>query len=222
MPESKVEFFKSGLFEGFEDEMGRIAKTVDGILRGYSKTQSAINRCKYIESLFLDYKKGLFEEIRAAGPKNEETDLFLIHMLDRLNINNLLLADLQTRVLRRAIYCKLINNLELNQMKIAGLYAYWFNKLHPIVVSSPSDDLERLAPKYEDYLHRVNEFFAFHIVYNIFVEQYGKPSKGLAEYMERFTHALRYRSFTEDSLMLLTESLGKEAFYLASMSKKIP
>jgi hypothetical protein len=35
------------------------------------------------------------------------------------------------------------------------------------------------------------------------------------DYQEQFIHAIRFRSFTEDSMMLLTESLGIEGFNLA-------
>ena len=38
------------------------------------------------------------------------------------------------------------------------------------------------------------------------------PIKG---YQEKFAHAVRFRAFTEDSTMLLAESLGKEGFDLA-------
>lgn len=216
MPESQVEFFKSGLLEGFEKEVNQIMSDVQGIIERYPQSQVGIDRCKYIETLFISFQTSLFEEIREAGPKDEETLIFLEHFLGRPRMNFGLLASLQTRVIRRAIYCKVINRLELNQMKIAGLYAFWFNKIHPIVINNPSPGMKPLARKYENYLQEINERFAFFIIYNIFTNQYGKPSHSIEGYQERFVHALRFRSFTEDSLMLLTESLGKEAFTLAS------
>ena len=66
----------------------------------------------------------------------------------------------------------------------------------------------------ENSLQEINERFAFHIIYSTFVKLNGKTMP-IVGYQEKFVHAVRFRAFTEDSMMLLAESLGKEGFDFA-------
>jgi hypothetical protein len=100
-------------------------------------------------------------------------------------------------------------------MKQAGLYAYWFAKIRPITIEEPESGMSELSEEWENHLQEINERFAFHIIYSAFVKLNGKPMPKLG-YQEKFIHAVRFRAFTEDSMMLLAESLGKEGFELAT------
>ena len=155
-------------------------------------------------------------EAMPASELNQETKEFLEQFMSRANMNMQQLALLQMRVFRRGLYCNFINGLELNQMKIAGLYAYWFNKIQPIQIDHAELGAPKLKSKQEDYLHALNEYFGFHIIYNAFIVEHGKPKHDISQYQKKYITAVRFRSFSEDGMMLLAESLGNEAFLLAS------
>jgi hypothetical protein len=126
----------------------------------------------------------------------------------RIHLDPNLLGVVLTRSFRRVLYCRCFNGIELAQMKQAGLYAYWIVKIHPIVIDTIPGDLEKLGNPLEKAVQEINERFALHIVRSFFRDQFGKTLSYTDEYQKHFVHAARMRSFTEDSMMLVTESLG--------------
>jgi hypothetical protein len=201
----------SGLFKGIEEEVSSCVNDVQRALAAYPASTAGKNAYLDLEGRFYKFFAQVFEEIRASGA--DEAQQFYSHAL-RLKLNGKLLALVVLRAFRRILYCKCFNAMELNQMKQAGLYAYWFAKIKPIIVEEPSSAMCELSDEWENHLQEINERFAFHIIYSAFVEQNGRTMPN-TDYQEKFVHAVRFRSFTEDSMMLLAESLGKEGFELA-------
>jgi hypothetical protein len=93
-------------------------------------------------------------------------------------------------------------------MKQAGLYAYWIAKMHPIIIAEAPKELDKLDNALEKGLQGINERFAFYIVCAFYKDEFHRDISNATDYQKHFVHALRFRSFTEDSMMLATESLG--------------
>jgi hypothetical protein len=203
----------SGSFKGIETKVDESMGSVQLVLSSYPTSQAGKNSYSNIEGFYYKWLAEYFKEVRSAG--SDESKVFMDHLVGRLHLNDKLLAVALMRVFRRVLYCKSFNAMELNQMKQAGLYAYWLTKLHPIIINEPSADMRAIDDLWENRLQEINERFAFHLILSVFIRQYGRPGQGIKGYRERFVHAVRFRSFTEDSMMLLVESLGKEAFDLA-------
>jgi hypothetical protein len=136
-----------------------------------------------------------------------ENRLYYEHLACRLDLDRYLLADALMRSFRRALYCKCFNGLELAQMKQAGLFAYWIAKIRPVKISIQPAGLPDLSFSQEKSIQETNERFAFSIVRSFYKLEFGRELPNPTEYQEHFVHALWYRSFTEDSMMMVTESL---------------
>jgi hypothetical protein len=201
----------SGQFKGIEDKVASCTENVQDVLASYPTSEAGRNVYFDIEGRYYKFYKKVFEEIRNSA--SEESRTFHGHAL-RLKLDGKLLSLVIFRAFRRMLYCKCFNAMDLNQMKQAGLYAYWLAKLKPIVIEAPTPDMTELSDEWENCLQEINERFAFHIIYSAFVNLNGK-SMPIQHYQEKFVHAVRFRTFTEDSMMLLAESLGKEGFELA-------
>jgi hypothetical protein len=211
----------SGLFKGIDSEIKACTESIQIALRAYESSQAARNSFCQIDREFYKYQQALIEALLAVG--SPETRVCLGHLSGRSSLNTTLLSLALMRVYRRVLYCKSFNDIHLNQMKLAGLHAYWLNKLHPIVISAPTRDMGEISDEFEKQLHEINERFGFHLIMSAFEKERGIPKDAYGNpidtqpYQERFVHALRFRSFTEDSMMLLAESLGREGFQLASI-----
>jgi hypothetical protein len=198
--------FGSGLFDGMEAEVSAGADTIGSILRGYPFSNAGRAAKAVFSNNYWHFFGTICEGLRQS---NGEASLLLrAHMVGRLYFDPNLLGLVLYRSFRRVLYCKCFNGIELAQMKQAGLYAYWITKMHPIVVNKAPDELEKLSAPLEKGLLEINERFAFYLIRAFFRDEFGRELPNSDEYQKHFVHAARMRSFTEDSMMLVSESLG--------------
>jgi hypothetical protein len=159
-----------------------------------------------LSGAYYHFYKDLWEGLEQVG---EPPSLLLKeHIATRLSLDLNMLGVALYRAFRRVLYCKCFNDIELAQMKQAGLYAYWIAKIHPIVIGKRPDDLDELNNDLERGLQEINERFAFYLIRAFYKEEFNHGLLNSIDYQNHFVHAVKFRSFTEDSMMLVTESLG--------------
>jgi hypothetical protein len=210
--------FLAGLFDGLEDDVTTSADGIGKILADYSSSKAG----KALKAAFSgeyyhfigDLIEG-FTQIEERGnsqTEKQQARLFKLHFAARVavpgNLDLNMLSMALVRAFRRVLYCRCFNGILLAQMKQAGLYAYWIAKMHPIIIGQAPDDLEKLSIELEGALQEINERFAFHIVNSFYKDNFHRSLSNSSDYQSHFVHAVKYRSFTEDSMMLVTESLG--------------
>jgi hypothetical protein len=196
----------TGVFDDLEQEIVSSAHAIALILEKYSSSQSGKAQIATFSGVYYLFFKDLWEGIDQIG--SLQSDLLKTHLIARLSLDLNILGTVLYRSFRRALYCRCFNGIELAQMKQAGLYAYWISKLRPVVIGKAPEDLEGLSNDLERGVQEINERFAFHIVNAFYKVEFGKSLLSCADYQSHFVHAIKYRSFTEDSMMLVTESLG--------------
>lgn len=197
----------SGVFSGIDLDVEKAASQIQSILKEFpssdgGKQLKAIFSCTY-EHFYKNIWEGL------ANIDKEQAKLLQIHMVSRLKLDLNILCVALYRAFRRALYCKCFNGIELSQMKQAGLYAYWITTMHPIIIDEKPKNIDALPPKLEIGLQEINERFAFYVVSLFYKDEFGRKLSETSQYQTHFVHAIKYRSFTEDSMMLVTESLGE-------------
>jgi hypothetical protein len=191
------------------------AQTIQNILDQFEASEEAIEWYIIIEKVLYDYI-----QLRANRAKDDTQELSYDVMMgvhDRVRVTSAVLSDAISRTFRRALYCKCFNEIGLTEMKIAGLVAYWIIKLHPIIVQDfIVQDINSIGKGIPSVLGTtfddINEQLAAHIILSTFTEKFGDISLDYDEYRIKLIHALRYRVHTENSMMLLAESIGQEAF----------
>jgi len=202
----------TGLFDGLEQEVTASVDSVSAVLKKYPSSQAGKTLMAEFSSAYYHFYKDLWEGLEEIG--GSQASLLKSHLAARLapdlglgsNLN--MLATALYRAFRRILYCKCFNNIDLAQMKQAGLYAYWIVKMHPIIVGGAPRDLEKLSNELENGLQEINERFAFYIIRAFYKEEFGRDLSDTRNYQKHFVHAVKFRSFDEDSMMLVTESLG--------------
>ena len=199
----------TGLFVDLELDVASSAESIGAILANFPSSQIG----KALKAEFSNAYYKFYSELWSGLDLIEgiESQLLKQHIVSRLHLDLNLLSIAIYRSFRRALYCRCFNGIDLSQMKQAGLYAYWLAKMRPIVVGTQADDLDDLPIGLERGLQEINERFAFYIISAFYQEEYHRGLSDVSEYQTHFVHALRYRSFTEDSMMLVTESLGVSA-----------
>lgn len=196
------------LFNDLEPEVIESTKNIQEILEKFPSSELGGSLMRVYSGEYYTFYGALWEGLE----KNKDVkdhELFKLHLGTRLSFDDNILALVISRVIRRALYCRCFNGIDLALMKQAGLYAYWITKLHPIVVAKAPEGIDPLPSNLEMAIQQINERFAFHIINLFYMEEKGKGLDNCIEYQKHFLHAVKFRSFTEDSMMLVTESLGE-------------
>jgi hypothetical protein len=196
----------AGLFDGLEQDVAASATSISAVLASYSSSKAGKALKAEFSNAYYHFYRDLWIGLEQSG--KPPSMLLKEHIVSRLDLDLNMLGVAVYRAFRRALYCKCFNGIELAQMKQAGLYAYWIAKMHPIIVRKAPEHLDTLSNDLERGLQEINERFAFHIINVFYKEEFGRSLSGSSAYQSHFVHAVRYRSFTEDSMMLATESLG--------------
>lgn len=196
----------TGQFDGLEHEVNAGVESVQAVLKQYPSSSAGKARKKEFSDAYYHFLGDLYQGLEHIG---EEPSLLLkLHIVARLSLDLNMLSLALYRAFRRILYCKCFNGIDLAQMKQAGLYAYWVTKMHPIIIGTKPDDLEDLDNSLEVALQEINERFAFYIIRAFYKMEFGRGISNISNYQDHFVHAVKFRSFTEDSMMLATESLG--------------
>jgi hypothetical protein len=128
-------------------------------------------------------------------PKNLEVSVCELDVIDMI-----------IRVDKRQAYFHIFhNNMEINECKRAGLYAYWFAKFRPIKIT---DKRYQNKPDHVD----VNEYFALHYLLAMLREA-GRIDCEISEdsqFIKELRYSLRWRNFTIDSLIVLADSINSD------------
>jgi hypothetical protein len=196
----------TGLFEGLEQEVAASVDSVNLILKKYPSSKAGKSLMAAFTGLYYHFYRDMWAGLEQIG--NQPSLLLKQHLASRLQLDLNMLGLALYRAFRRVLYCKCFNGIDLAQMKQAGLYAYWIAKMRPIVVGTAPEGLERLDSKLEEGLQEINERFAFYIIRAFYKDEFHRGISNANDYQAHFVHAVRFRSFTEDSMMLATESLG--------------
>jgi hypothetical protein len=184
--------------------------TVKEKLDWFGSSDQAVDWYVCIEDQLNEYIKA---RIQAAAKGLDEFSVDTAAQIQsRIYVSSSILSDAIYRSFRRALYCKCFNGLDLNEMKTAGLFAYWIVKLHPITFIDYISATNNLKSPFGTALDDINEQFAVHFILSIFFEKHNDLKPNYVEYRRKLIHALRYRCHSENSMMLVSESLGFEAF----------
>ncbi|MDR2492397.1 MAG: hypothetical protein LBD25_02885 [Coriobacteriales bacterium] len=197
----------TGLFDGLEDEVSASVASIAGILENYPYSTAGKALKAEFSILYWHFFESTWTGLDSV-PGTSEPQLVKAHVMARLYLDENMLSIALYRAFRRALYCKCFNGIDLAQMKQAGLFAFWIAKIHPIVVSPKPDGLANLSNASERDLQEINERFAFYVIEDFYRHEFGHSLPHVSGYMQHFMHAVKFRSFTEDSMMLVTESLG--------------
>jgi hypothetical protein len=195
-----------GLFKGLEQEVAASVDSVGLILKKYPSSEAGKSLMALFSGRYYHFLKDLWTGLEQM--EKPPSLLLKQHLASRLQLDLNMLALALYRAFRRVLYCKCFNGIDLAQMKQAGLYAYWIAKMRPIVVGTVPEGLERLDNKLEEELQEINERFAVYIIRAFYKDEFHRDISNANDYQVHFVHAVRFRSFTEDSMMLATESLG--------------
>jgi hypothetical protein len=124
------------------------------------------------------------------------------------HVSKLDVLDMIVRVDKRKAYFHYFHDdTEINEYKVAALYAYWVLKLRPLTITDP-----RFSTNREHY--DINELFAIYLICFI-LYQTGRLTKqitGEESYSKKLRYSFRYRNFTIDSFIVLVESINSETF----------
>jgi hypothetical protein len=210
--------FLGGLFDGLEEDVAASAESIEKVLSGYSSSKAG----KALKAAFsgeyhhfqFDLIEGLMQMEKESNSPTEKQQLrlfrehFVARVADPEHFDLNMLSMALVRAFRRILYCRCFNGILLAQMKQAGLFAYWIAKMHPITIGNVPDGWDTLSAQHEKALQEINERFAFHIINSFYKDNMKRSLSSSPDYQKHFVHAIKYRSFTEDSMMLVTESLG--------------
>jgi hypothetical protein len=108
---------------------------------------------------------------------------------------------------RKAYYHYFHDDTEINEYKVAALYAYWILKLRPLTITDPRFITKR------DHCD-INELFAIYLICSTLYQtgRLAKPITGEESYSKKLRYSFRYRNFTIDSFIVLVESINSETF----------
>ena len=196
----------SGMFADLIEEVEASTANIQEIINSYPSSKAGKDLRNILETEFWKFYKLTWEGLDGIGGVEEK--LIKAHFYERVSLDNNLLGFVVYRSFRRALYCKCFNNIELAQMKQAGLLAYWITRIRPIIVSKRPEGLERLPKKHETALQEINATYAFFIIDLFYRNEFKTKMSNAESFKAQFTLAATHRSFTEDSMMLLTQALG--------------
>ncbi|GHT88017.1 hypothetical protein FACS1894137_16010 [Spirochaetia bacterium] len=147
-----------------------------------------IKRCYDRFKIFLA-KKGF--------PDNIEFNMSVFDIVDIIN-----------RVdKRRAYYYCFHEEMEIDECKVAALYAYWVLKLKPFTITD-----KRYFNKPSGC--NINEAFAIILIYAslVLMKRIVKAPEMKKSYYNLLEYSFRYRNFSIDSFIVLVESITTETW----------
>lgn len=120
-------------------------------------------------------------------------------------VDKVLLTELLIRIDKRKDYFIIFHDTTyINEIKEAGLTAYWLTKMKPFRVKDANGDLHK------KYRH-VNEAFAVFVLYSIIKEEASRKENMnfsiSKEYNKKIMYAFKFWDLSKESLMLIAESL---------------
>jgi hypothetical protein len=158
---------------------------------------------RYPEINMGETKKGI-EQLR------ERTQLFFQCFdyptdLD-INISSYDLMHIVLRADKRKVYYEYFHDMEIDEVKEAGLCAYWILKFHPLTITDP-------RYKGHSLCECINEAFAVFIIYSAVYGIY--PTEKDMQFTPtddksfcgKLLYSFRFRSISLDAMILLAESI---------------
>jgi hypothetical protein len=115
------------------------------------------------------------------------------------------IVDMIGRVDKRKAYYHCFHNMEINECKVAALYAYWILKFKPFTIIDP-----RFRNRPE--VCNINEAFAIYTIGAalLLTKRIQTTEKAKDSYYKLLEYSFRFRSFTIDSFIVLVESITME------------
>jgi hypothetical protein len=119
------------------------------------------------------------------------------------------------RVDKRLAYFRIFHNMEINDCKKAALFAYWIIKFRPVKIT---DERYKNRMGYND---QVNELFAIHYLLTalcgcgkvkLWDGHEGVEITMQNAYIEELRYSFRFRNFTIDSMIVLSDAINTETF----------
>lgn len=122
-----------------------------------------------------------------------------------IEIDQILLGEILVRIDKRKDYFIIFHDATyMNEVKEAGLLAYWLLKLKPFKVKTDNDDL------FKKHRH-INEKFAVFVLYSVLKEE-AKRNENMEfyisdKYTKKILYAFKFWDLSKESLMLIAETL---------------
>lgn len=141
--------------------------------------------------------------VNKSGDLNFESDI---------EIDLILLSEILVRIDKRKDYFIIFHDATyMNEVKEAGLMAYWIIKFKPFRVKTDNEDILKK--------HRhINEKFAIFVLYSVLKEEESRSENMFfsvtGEYTKKVLYAFKFWDLSKESLMLIAETLCE------SMKKK--
>ncbi len=160
----------------------------------------------------LKYERISVEEIYKHVKVFEEQFIKFISIRDYpedIEFSTSVISIIETiiRVDKRKAYYYCFHGMEINECKVAALYAYWILKFRPFTITD------------KRYINTpkgccINEEFAIYMICSILVFS-GKITPTAIDntsYYEKLLYSFHFRNFTIDSLVMMIESINTETF----------
>jgi hypothetical protein len=118
------------------------------------------------------------------------------------------LADVIERTDKRKAYYHCFHGMEIDECKVAALYAYWILMFHPLTITDS---------RYKDnrFGECINEAFAIYIIFSTIsgihdIRGIPLTPNDDTSYFGKLMYSFRYRNISIDSMILLAESINEE------------
>ena len=115
------------------------------------------------------------------------------------------MVDMIVRTDKRKAYYYCFHHMQINECKVAALYAYWILKYRPITLLDPRYEMKGAALC-------INEAFAIYVIYSTLcrVHGYKQNYTGKNSYYDKLMYSFRFRNLSIDAMILLVESIGQD------------
>lgn len=122
-----------------------------------------------------------------------------------------MLTTLLIRIDKRKDYFRIFHDdTKINEIKEAGLMAYWILKFSPIKIKKQEGNLAK-EDLYTKYSGKINIGFAIFILYSTLMEETSRVKNMKfsisKDYNERLKYAFKYWDLSKEAIMLIAETL---------------
>jgi hypothetical protein len=126
----------------------------------------------------------------------------------KYHISGLDMIDMIVRIDKRKAYYQFFHGMDINELKVAGIYVYWILKLKPFSITD-----RRYAGKLE--CCDVNEVFALYIIVTVLLGlgRLDRLIQGSEPYFKELRYSFRFRHFSIDAMLVLVEALNTKSFF---------
>jgi hypothetical protein len=124
------------------------------------------------------------------------------------HISGLDMIDMIVRIDKRKAYYQFFHGMDINELKVAGIYVYWILKLRPFSITD-----HRYAGK--QGCCDVNEVFALYIIVMVLLglDRLDRTIQGGEPYFKELRYSFRFRYFSIDAMVVLVEALNTKSFF---------